>query len=104
MTQSDIQNELGILLAQLDDMQSKAEKLIAEIEARPFQQMCREKGTTPAEVLAGLEATMSAEELSEAQHEHRELMKACDEQVRRELGLPDPQAQKTVRRAPRRMI
>lgn len=104
MTQHEIAGELDRLMAQLDDMGRKADRLIAEIDARPFQTMCREKGTTPAEVLAGLEAKMSAEELDEAQNAHRQMMRECEEHVRRELGLPAPAAQKTVRRGPRRMI
>lgn len=104
MTQDEVTLELERLMAQLDDMGRKADRLIEEIDARPFQTMCREKGTTPAEVLAGLEEKMSVEELHEAQNARRQMMRECEEHVRRELGLSEPAAQKTVRRGPRRMI
>lgn len=104
MKRQEIEDELDRLMAQLDEMGQKADQLIRQIDARPFQAMCRDKGTTPAEVLAGLEAKMSVEELHEAQIAHRQMMRECEEQVRRELGVPEPAAQKTVRRAPRRLI
>jgi hypothetical protein len=103
MDQTDLNSALDALLAKIGALQSKADGLIKDIEARPFQVMCREKGITPEEVLAKVESQMGADELNESRSAIRNFKKECEEQVRRELGMQDPAAAH-AKRSPRRFV
>jgi hypothetical protein len=91
MDQPDLQSQISALLVTAGELQNKADGLIKDIETRPFQMMCRDRGITASEVLSVLESQMNADELDESRSSFRSLKNDCEEQVRRELGLPVPE-------------
>ena len=95
-------DEARALSAKMKGLELRAKHLRESIESRPFQQMCRDKGTTPAQVLAEIEAKMSPEELRQWLDERRTL-----EAEYKAAGSPPDHGEaepRNPRRAQRRLV